>query len=86
MTRLFDLSATSEAGPARMERPFPGVRTKPVLSAAYRRRISNRTAILGMAVGYLGLVVILASAPIWNQVLSPYQAPFPACTDFGGHR
>ncbi len=86
MTRLLELSATSKIGPAHKERSFPGAGAKSAPPVAYLRRVSNKMAILGMAVGYLGLVTILASAPIWNQVLSPYQTPFPSCTDFGGHR
>ena len=41
---------------------------------------------VGMAVGYLGLVVVLASVPIWNQMLLPYETPIAACLDFGGSR
>ncbi|MGI9491958.1 MAG: hypothetical protein ACR2QF_06115 [Geminicoccaceae bacterium] len=52
----------------------------------YRHRISKKMAILGMAIGYLGLVVILASTPIWSQVLLPHQSPHLACTEAGGTR
>jgi len=53
---------------------------------AFRQRISNRLAIIGMAVGYLGLVVVLASTPIWSQVLLPYQSTYLACMEAGGSR
>ena len=52
----------------------------------YRQRMSKKMTILGMAIGYLGLVVILASTPIWSQVLLPYQASHLACTEAGGSR
>lgn len=51
-----------------------------------RKRVSNKMAILSLAVGYLGMVAVLASVPAWNQMLPPYQASSLSCTDFGGGR
>jgi hypothetical protein len=53
---------------------------------SYRKRVSDRLAMIGVALGYLGLVAVLALAPMWQQTISPYQHQPLACTDFGGSR
>ncbi|MGH1480484.1 MAG: hypothetical protein ACRBM6_17435 [Geminicoccales bacterium] len=49
-------------------------------------KIQNKMAALGFVIGYLGLVVLLASAPAWSQSLLLYQAPSLSCTISGGGR
>ncbi len=86
MTRHHDLAAQLEK---RLSKDEQGSRNASVSNRpkiGYRQRISNRMAILGMAIGYLGLVVILASTPIWSQVLLPYNSTHLACTEAGGSR
>lgn len=51
-------------------------------SAAVRGPLS----MVGMALGYLGLVAILSMAPFWHLAFTPYQSAQMVCTDFGGSR
>lgn len=41
---------------------------------------------IGMVLGYLGLVAILATAPFWQQAGEPHRDQPAVCTDFGGSR
>ncbi len=43
-------------------------------------------SMLGMALGYLGLVALLSMAPFFHLAIAPYQSQPIACTDFGGSR
>jgi hypothetical protein len=57
---------------------FPGMRPAAAVS---------RLSMVGMALGYVGLVVMLSTAPYWHQVMGPHQGQHAAaCTDFGGSR
>ena len=86
MVKDLGLSGALHGGSARKEVSFRGPREILQPQVTYRRRVSNKMAFVGMAVGYLGLVVVLASVPIWNQMLLPYETPIAACLDFGGSR
>ena len=59
---------------------------KPVFSKTGANPMRNRLSMLGMAIGYMGLVMILSTAPFWHQVMTPEQSYRAACTDFGGSR
>lgn len=43
-------------------------------------------SMIGMALGYLGLVAILSMAPFWHLSVAPHQSQPMVCTDFGGSR
>ena len=47
---------------------------------------SRRLSITALALGYLGLVTILSTAPFWQQALAPAENRPLVCTDFGGSR
>lgn len=74
-------------------RPSQGQSRKPAspVTAASRSRPGSRSrrgmlSNLGMAVGYLGLVMILSAAPFVHEVLGDRHGHYLACTDFGGSR
>lgn len=49
-------------------------------------KIHNKMATLAFVIGYLSLVMLLASAPAWSQSLLLYQALPLSCTISGGGR
>ncbi len=57
-----------------------------VLPASGLPSVRGPLSMLGMALGYLGLVAILSMAPFWHLAFTPYQSPAMVCTDFGGSR
>ena len=57
-----------------------------VLPVAGLSQIKGPLSMLGMALGYLGLVAILSMAPFWHLAITPHQSPAMVCTDFGGSR
>ncbi len=57
-----------------------------VLPAAGFPAIRGPLSMLGLAIGYLGLVAILSMAPFWHLAITPHQSPSMVCTDFGGSR
>ena len=59
---------------------------KPVFPKTGANPVRSRLSMLGLAAGYMGLVMILSTAPFWHQVMAPEHAYFAACTDFGGSR
>ncbi len=86
MTKKIGLPATPTVGSAMPHDSLAHVRMIPRPRLTHSRQVSKRMAILGMAVGYLGLVAVLAAVPVWSQALMPYQNPVAACPDFGGSR
>lgn len=62
------------------------MRRRSVLPIAAVASTGGRLHVLGMAVGYLGLVTILSMAPYWHVASAPHQNQIMACTDFGGSR
>lgn len=59
---------------------------KPIFGAFGCRMAKGPFSVFGMALGYLGLVVMLSTAPYWNQVITPAESYVAACSDFGGSR
>ncbi|MEM7041177.1 MAG: hypothetical protein AAF543_00055 [Pseudomonadota bacterium] len=59
---------------------------RPILASADRQRVSRPLSMVGMALGYIGLVAILSVAPFWHQGMTAHQGQPMACTDFGGSR
>lgn len=59
---------------------------KSVLPKTGANPVRSRLSMLGMAVGYMGLVMILSTAPFWHQAMTPDHGYLAACTDFGGSR
>lgn len=86
MTEGIGLSVSSKGSPALMDGSFMEAQAVPRPQLSCRGRVSKKMAVLGMAIGYLCLVAILASAPVWNQIVLPYQDSLAVCTDFGGSR
>lgn len=86
MAKHFGLSNASNGGSAWKDGSFRGAKAISRPKVAYQRRVSNKMAFLGLAVGYLGLVVVLASVPMWNQMLLPDETSIAACLDVGGSR
>ena len=59
---------------------------KPVFPKTGANPARSRLSMLGLAVGYMGLVMILSTAPFWHQAMTPEHGYLAACTDFGGSR
>ncbi|MGI9490082.1 MAG: hypothetical protein ACR2RF_30195 [Geminicoccaceae bacterium] len=57
-----------------------------VLPVSGLSQIKGPLSMLGMALGYLGLVAILSMAPFWHLAITPHQNSAIVCTDFGGSR
>lgn len=57
-----------------------------ILPVAALPIIKGPLRMLGMTLGYLGLVAILSMAPFWHHAITPHQSPSMVCTDFGGSR
>lgn len=59
---------------------------KAILPTANVRVNRGPLSMLGMALGYAGLVALLSMAPFFHLAVAPYQSHPMACTDFGGSR
>lgn len=55
-------------------------------SDIHRKRTKRRLSMTVMAIGYLGLVALLAMAPALHQTIASPASHILACTDFGGSR
>lgn len=86
MARWHDRSDQPDKRPVKHKRSFRDILAAKRPQISYRQRVSNKMTILGMTIGYLGLVAILASAPLWNHRLVSDQAPPLSCTEFGSSR
>lgn len=86
MTRLHDIPPSPENRGAKGRRSYHNTLAIAGPQLSYKPRVSNRMALLGMALGYLGLVAILTMAPLWNQTLLGYDQHISACTESGGSR
>lgn len=86
MMRRFETSAQPKKGLEKKERPFRGIPAADPPLFSCRRRVSDRVALLGLAIGYLGMVAVLASVPAWSKISSSYPPSSLACSDFGGSR
>ncbi len=53
---------------------------------SYRKRVTDATAMAGLALGYLGLVIILSLTPALQSMMAPLQYQANQCTEFGGSR
>lgn len=62
------------------------LKKKPIFGAIGCRMAKGPFSVFGMGLGYLCLVVMLSTAPYWNQVVSPDESYVAACSDFGGSR
>jgi hypothetical protein len=70
-----------------VEQAVRGRERRAFLSAGARQgSISGRLSAIGMVLGYLGLVMILSTAPFWQQSIAPHLDQPLNCTDFGGSR
>lgn len=74
-------SGLIETGDVQLPTRRPIIRTEPGPKSLMRR-----LSVVGMAVGYLGLVAILSTAPYWQQTIQPHEERPLVCTDFGGSR
>lgn len=59
---------------------------KPILPLPTSDRKTGRLSMVGLALGYLALVMVLSTAPFWHQTLGSQPGQPAACTDFGGSR
>ncbi|MEZ5935016.1 MAG: hypothetical protein R3F54_24410 [Alphaproteobacteria bacterium] len=85
MTGMLDTISDHRAAGERIDagrHPAKG----PIFPTLRPAMVTSRLSMVGMALGYLGLVAMLSTAPYWHQAMAPHQSHVAACTDVGGSR
>lgn len=77
---------SERSGIDRIERADRRSCKRSVLPTGGLGAVRGPLSMLGMALGYLGLVAILSMAPFWHLAVTPHQSQSMVCTDFGGSR